>query len=224
VRRWTCDRCGVTFDRNVNPACNILLTGQRQLVLEKTATAASSGPLRTAGRKTGPRVSAARMSDKACGTVRRTRTRTRSSKRACAASAASRWPAGAMAHHGYERPCHGSQTLSCMRIRFKPLEVSSEDLVCILSSEKNRLEAFEKSWSNRGNVIRLQNLRDRKAPDLTPTDVRSPRALISYIVNLKSQRRYAASSVTELQDRLDAWVQTEFDALVSVCELRGQRP
>jgi hypothetical protein len=128
-----------------------------------------------------------------------------------------------MAHHGYERPGYGSQTASCMGIRFKPLEVSSEGLVCILTAEKHRLGVLEESWANRGNVTRLQDLRDRKAPEITPADPRWVRALASYVGNLESQLRFTKASVAELQGRLDAWVQTEPDGLESVREPRAGR-
>ena len=56
-----------------------------------------------------------------------------------------------------------------------------------------------------------------------PTDARWPRALASYIGNLKSQRRYTASSIAEFRGRLDVWVQTELDGWASGSTLHGQR-
>ena len=128
-----------------------------------------------------------------------------------------------MAHHGYERPGYGSQTSSCMGIRFKPLEVSSEGLVAILDSEKRHLAVLERSWAGRDKIVRLQDLRDKKAPEITSTDPRWDRALASYVANLDSQMRFTTSSVAELQGRLDVWVQTEPDGLASV-KSRKHRP
>ena len=129
-----------------------------------------------------------------------------------------------MAHHGYERPGYGSQTSSCMGIRFKPLEVSSEGLVAILDSEKRHLSVLEKSWAGRDKITRLQDLRDKKAPEITPMDPGWARALASYVANLDSQMRFTTSSVAELQGRLDVWVQTEPDGLVSVRKPRSRGP
>lgn len=62
---------------------------------------------------------------------------------------------GTMAHHGYERPGHGWQTASCAGIRFKPLEVSNEGLVWLISVYQERLSTNQAAWKRRDQMAKI---------------------------------------------------------------------
>jgi len=64
VREWTCDGCGVTHDRDVNAALNVLIEGRKVAAgLAETVNACgadvSPGPVPAVGSETGTHRSAA---------------------------------------------------------------------------------------------------------------------------------------------------------------------
>lgn len=127
-----------------------------------------------------------------------------------------------MAHHGYTRPESGSQTSSCLGVRFRPLEVACDGLVCILDSEKRLLERLRKSYEHRAEITTLADRRGRSLPPIGPADSQWHLALASYVANLESSIRFTTRRVADLQLRLDAWEPTEPVGLTSVRRGRGR--
>ncbi len=121
-----------------------------------------------------------------------------------------------MAHHGYKRPGFGSQTASCMGIRFRPLEVSSEGLECILKYEREQLERLTKAYAKRNRMQSITRLKHRKLVEIRRDDPHWEQELRSYVDELESELRFTRSSVKGLQRRLDSWVKTQPDGLCSV--------
>ena len=121
-----------------------------------------------------------------------------------------------MAHHGYERPGFGSQTASCMGIRFRPLEVSSEGLECILAHDVALLERLEHAYSERETVSSISRMKERKLATFNRGEAHWERELLYYVSELEAQIRFTRESVTELKARLAGWVQTQPVGLSSV--------
>jgi len=70
-----------------------------------------------------------------------------------------------MALHGYERPGQGWQTASCPGIRFKPLEVSTEGLVWLISTFEERLAVNQAAWKRRDQLDSILTQRRNRAGD-----------------------------------------------------------
>jgi len=125
-----------------------------------------------------------------------------------------------MAHHGYERPGYGSQTASCMGIKFRPLEVSSEGLECILKFESELLARLEHVYNERETVSTISRLKDRELVEFHRGDKGWERELLYHVAELESQLRMTRDSVADLQGRLAAWVQTQPLGLSSIRKLK----
>lgn len=129
-----------------------------------------------------------------------------------------------MAHHGYQRPGDGEQTASCEGIGFRPLEVSSDGLKWILGIEKTRLEVSQRAYDRRDAVSVLRTRKSGKVVDITKDDASWDRVWRSYVGNLESEIRFGTRTVSLLQEKLDAWVQTEDEGLRSVQKSKAAKP
>lgn len=119
-----------------------------------------------------------------------------------------------MAHHGYERPDIGWQTASCDGIRFKPLEVSNEGLVYVISRSKSRLTGLQASYDSRGSLTELRK-NGLKRNSLITIHKGSKDWDIEfkyYVLNLQSKIKSQASNLEYLEAKLAKWKQVDFDA------------
>lgn len=137
--------------------------------------------------------------------------------------------AGGMAHHGYERPGHGSQTSSCVGINYPCLEISDAGLVVITDATRRRLALLQQAWAERGaktHLITYENVRGGgfKTVETRKGELVWAREFESYCWKLESDIRFDQRTLTELEARIAAWEQTEMAPGVPVATAEADEP
>lgn len=112
---------------------------------------------------------------------------------------------GTMAHHGYERPGYGWQTASCPGIRFKPLEMSNEGLLWVISANENELVSLKRAYEARDTISSLPVQKGRSISTITPDDASWTRQLRYHVAKLESDMRHIEGTLRMLNERLAAW-------------------
>lgn len=110
-----------------------------------------------------------------------------------------------MAHHGYKRPGHGHQTSSCHGIRFKPLEVSTEGLVWMITLVTGELESARRRLADRENWTSLSVPWSRKFETVTKDSPNWQRIFEYTVSSLQSQIRSATRELKMRNDILKNW-------------------
>jgi hypothetical protein len=111
-----------------------------------------------------------------------------------------------MAHHGYERPGTGWQTASCPGIRFRPLEVSSEGLVWLISRLKDQRSLLNESIDD-APLKQTLSVRDagQGFVEITRQSPRWTRVYRHYVAELETQVRMINADLPTLETRLRNW-------------------
>jgi hypothetical protein len=110
-----------------------------------------------------------------------------------------------MAHHGYRRPGHGSQTASCHGIRFPPLEVSSEGLQWLIGILHTRVTELTAAYSQRGRLDRLVVIQRRKSVTIPKDSPDWAREFELYISELEAETVSLQRELAGLERRLREW-------------------
>lgn len=112
---------------------------------------------------------------------------------------------GKMAHHGYERPGYGWQTASCPGIRFKPLEVSDEGLVWLISVCEARLTTNQAAWKRRDQMEKILVHRKTVVLEVTRDTPGWDAEFRLWCTQTESEIRSLQSDLKGLNKRLAEW-------------------
>lgn len=116
-----------------------------------------------------------------------------------------------MAHHGYQRPGHGTQTASCVGIRFGPLEDTLEGLEWLIGETETRIEKLEGSLARSGDMTEVSWLeqKGRRGPVERKTcrkgESEWPRRFGDYVRGLEADLRQTTASLGFLAEQLGQW-------------------
>jgi len=113
---------------------------------------------------------------------------------------------GNMVHHGFKRTGQGYQTQSCVGIRFKPLEESTEGLEWMVDSLKSQLARTEERIENKDNIQSF-GVSDRsgKLTVISRGDENWDSRFRVYIEGLKSEARYLTRDIKNMSNVLTEW-------------------
>jgi hypothetical protein len=113
--------------------------------------------------------------------------------------------AGTMAHHGYRRPGHGSQTASCPGVRFPPLEVSTEGLAWLIEMTRNSLNDTRAALAKKDTITTLPKLVGQKLVDTKLGDPNWAVELQRHVARLEQALRWHEADLKTQEVLLVQW-------------------